>query len=140
QLLVDRPESVGGRNVILFGNADTNRAWPLLVDDAVHVDRGGVGIGDRRVEGGDLAVLMVRPHPRDPGTSVGIVTGTGMTGNRLAGVQPYWVSGIGYPDLTVLGAEMLRGDGDGVRAAGFFGNDWSIREGELVIPGPEAER
>ncbi len=140
QLLVDRPDSVGDRNVILFGNSDTNRAWPLLVDDAVDVDRGGVTIGDHRVEGGDLAVLMVRPHPRDPGTSVGIVTGTGMTGNRLAGVQPYWVSGVGYPDLTVLGAEMLRGDGDGVRAAGFFGNDWSIREGELVIPGPEAER
>ena len=106
----------------------------------MHVDRGGVGIGDRRVEGGDLAVLMVRPHPRDPGTSVGVVAGTGMTGNRLAGVQPYWVSGIGYPDFTVLGAEMLRGEGDGVRATGFFGNDWSIGEGELVIPDPEAER
>ena len=137
RFLVDRPDSVGGRNVILFGNADTNHAWPILVDDEVHVDREGVVIGDRRVEGEDLAVLMVRPHPREPGTSVGVVTGTGMTGNRLAGVQPYWVSGIGYPDLTVLGVEMLRGEGDGVRAAGFFGNDWSIRGGELVIPGPE---
>ena len=38
-----------------------------------------------------------------------------------------------YPDFLVLGSEMLDGAGDGVRATGFFGNDWSLESGELVI-------
>ena len=49
--------------------------------------------------------------------------------------QPYWVSGIGYPDFIVLGSEMLEGSGDGVRATGFFGNDWTLESGELVLQG-----
>lgn len=122
-----------GRNIILYGNADTNGAWGSVVDDEIHVDRSGVRLGDRTIAGDDLAVLMIRPIPGDSEGSVGIVTGTGMIGNRLVRTQPYWVSGIGYPDFLVLGSEMLEGSGDGVRATGFFGNDWSLESGELVI-------
>ena len=122
-----------GRNIILYGNADTNAAWDSVVDDEIHVDRSGVRLGDRELPGDDLAVLMIRPIPGDSQGSVGIVTGTGMIGNRLVRTQPYWVSGIGYPDFLVLGSEMLEGSADGVRATGFFGNDWSLDSGEIVI-------
>ena len=124
-----------GRNIILYGNADTNGAWDSVVDDEIHVDRGGVRLGDHEILGENLAVLMVRPVPGDSNASVGIVTGTGMIGNRLVRTQPYWVSGIGYPDFIVLGSEMLEGSGDGVRATGFFGNDWTLESGELVLQG-----
>lgn len=123
-----------GRNVILFGNADTNKAWGSLVDDEVHVDRTGVRIGEERIEGDDLAVLMVRPIPGDPFASVAVVAGTGDAGTRLVRMMPYWVSGIGYPDLIVFGSEMLDGDPTGIRAAGFFGNDWTIENGEIQYP------
>ena len=113
-----------GRNGILYGNADTNGAWNALVDDEVRVDRTGVEIGDRRMEGDDLAVLMIRPIKGDSEASVGVVAGTGNRGTRLLHAFPYWTSGIGYPDLLVVDSGMLEGGQDAIRAAGFFGNDW----------------
>ena len=124
-----------GRNVILYGNADTNGAWNALVDDEVRVDRTGVEIGDRRMEGDDLAVLMIRPIKGDSEASVGVVAGTGNRGTRLLHAFPYWTSGIGYPDLLVVDSGMLEGGQDAIRAAGFFGNDWTIAEGDVVIRG-----
>jgi pimeloyl-ACP methyl ester carboxylesterase len=124
-----------GRNVILYGNADTNGAWKALVDDEVRVDRTGVNIGDRRIEGDDLGVLMVRPIKGDSDATVAVVAGTGQRGTRLLHTIPYWTSGIGYPDLMVVDTGMLEGDQDAVRAAGFFGNDWTIDGGDVVIRG-----
>ena len=123
-----------GRNIILYGNADTNGAWDSVVDDEIRVDRTGVRIKDHVIQGEGLAVLMIRPIPGDSKAAVGVVAGTGAIGNRLMRTQPYWVSGIGYPDFLVLGSEMLSGEVDGVRATGYFGNDWTIESGELIIP------
>lgn len=123
-----------GRNVVLYGNAETNGAWDALVDDVVRVDRTGVSIGEKRIVGDDLAVLMVRPIEGDPTGAVAVVAGTGEVGTRLVRTMPYWVSGIGYPDLIVFGADMLDGNPHGVRAAGFFGNDWTIENGEIEYP------
>jgi hypothetical protein len=43
--------------------------------------------------------------------------------------RPYLVDGVAYPDLTVFED---RGSSEIVRAAGFFGNDWSLETGEMV--------
>ena len=59
-----------------------------------------------------------------------VVTGTGIKGMRLTTRLPYFVSGIHYPDLFVAGPEMLTKGVGGVRAAGFFGNDWAVASGE----------
>ena len=123
-----------GRNVVLYGNAETNAAWDTLVDDEVRVDRTGVSIGDKRLAGEDLAVLMIRPIEGDATGAVAIVAGTGESGTRLVRATPYWVSGIGYPDLFVYNAEMLSGNPQGIRAAGFFGNDWSVENGDIAFP------
>ena len=69
-----------------------------------------------------------------PSGAVAVVAGTGDAGTRLVRTMPYWVSGIGYPDLIVFGADMLDGNPQGVRAAGFFGNDWSVENGEIEFP------
>ena len=132
---LDHHDWRNGRNVILYGNADTNGAWDALVDDEVRVDRTGVEIGDRRIEGDDLAVLMIRPIKGDSEASVGVVAGTGNRGTRLLQAFPYWTSGIGYPDLMVVDTGMLEGEQDAIRAAGFFGNDWTIAGGDVVIRG-----
>jgi pimeloyl-ACP methyl ester carboxylesterase len=121
------------RNVILYGNAETNAAWkPLLGDSPVQVRRGLVVIGEREEKGDDLACLFVRPRPGSDRASVAAVAGSGLPGMRLTDRLPYFVSGVEYPDCVVLGPESLSKGSEGVRAAGFFGNDWGIASGEFV--------
>jgi pimeloyl-ACP methyl ester carboxylesterase len=121
------------RNVILYGNADTNAAWKgLLGDSPVQVSRGRVTVGDRAEKGDDLACLFLWPRPGSDRACVAAVAGSGLPGMRLTERLPYFVSGVGYPDCLVLGAESLSKGGEGVRAAGFFGNDWGVASGEFV--------
>ena len=124
------PTADTDRNVILFGNADTHAHWQALWDDdAVSVTRGRVAIDDRIAMGNDLAVLAVRPRPGSDIASVGIVAASGLPGFRLTDRRPYLAPGVAYPDLTML---VNRDDGSVVRAAGFFGRDWSVTDGEFL--------
>jgi len=93
-----------------------------------------VKLGDRDLagEGGDLACLFIRPRPGSDVASVGVVSGSGLAGLRLTDRVPYFVSGVGLPDCLVLGAESLNIGLEGVRAAGFFGQDWSMTGAEFV--------
>jgi pimeloyl-ACP methyl ester carboxylesterase/nucleotide-binding universal stress UspA family protein len=121
------------RSVILYGNADTNAAWKtLLADSPIQVSRSAVRVGERTESGNDLACLFVRPRPDSDVASVGVVSGTGAAGMRLADRLPYFVSGVAYPDWIVLGSETLTRGSSGVRGAGFFGNDWGLATGEEV--------
>ena len=121
------------RNVILYGNADTNAAWETLLGKSpVQVKRGSVKIGEREVQGDDLAILFVRPRPGSDTASVGVVAGTGLPGMRLTERLPYFTSGVHFPDVTVIGSEMLSRGVAGVRVAGFFGNDWTVENGEFA--------
>jgi poly(3-hydroxybutyrate) depolymerase len=122
------------RNVILYGHADMNSRWPLLLGDSpVHVRRGGVTIGLRDIRGADLACLFVRPRPGSDRACVGAIAGTGMNGMRVTERLPIFVSGVGFPDCTIIGADAFQKGLAGLRAAGFFGNDWSIERGEFVF-------
>jgi predicted esterase len=122
-----------GRNVVLYGNADTNSAWKvLLADSPVQVRRGRITLGSRQLEGDGLGCLLVRPRPDDDVASVGAVTGSGLQGMRLTDRLPYFVSGVGYPDCAVFGPDTLRKGSEGIIAAGFFGNDWSIENGDFA--------
>jgi predicted esterase len=121
------------RSVILYGNADTNAAWAVLLKDSpVQVKRGSVAIGGRMLKGDDLACLFLRPRPDSAVASVGVMAGSGLAGMRLADRLPIFVSGVGYPDCTVLGPEVLTEGFSGVQVAGFFGIDWSIEAGEFA--------
>lgn len=120
------------RNVIIYGNADTNSAWDLLLKSSpVQVRRDFITIGDRRLAGDDLATLFIRPRANDDECCIGVIGGTGIAGMRLTDRLPYFVSGVAYPDLTVFDGSMLSKGIEGVRAAGFFGDDWSVETGEI---------
>ena len=128
------PDRYPGRNIILYGNADSNAAWDtLLVDSPVVVNRNGVSLGEKKIEGEDLAVLFIRPSHRHPHVSIGVVAGTSPRGMRLTEQLPYFVSGVHYPDLTVFSPNMLEDGEAGILAAGFFGTNWSIEDGEFEI-------
>jgi dienelactone hydrolase len=127
------PKASRERNVILYGNAETNAAWnTLLADSPVQVRRGSVRVGEKEIKGETLACLFVRPRPDSEKASVGVVSGSGLAGMRLTDRVPYFVSGVAFPDCTVLGTETLTQGARGIRCAGFFGPDWSVGKGEFA--------
>jgi len=127
------PTAEPDRNVVLYGNADTNGAWAALLGESpVQVRRGAVRVGEHEYTGEDLAALFIRPRPGSATASVGAIAGSGLVGMRLTDRQPYFVSGVGYPDCLVMRADALTTRALGIRAVGFFGNDWSVETGEWV--------
>jgi hypothetical protein len=125
------PSTERDRNVVLYGNADTNAAWAALLGECpVQVRRGAVTVGGREISGEDLACLFTWPRPGSDRALVGVVAGSGLAGMRLTERLPYFVSGVAYPDWIVLGPDVLTNDTAGIRAAGFFANDWSVKSEE----------
>ncbi|HET6326580.1 MAG TPA: hypothetical protein VFG04_18030 [Planctomycetaceae bacterium] len=136
QLVLDSsfdPAKDPDRNVVLYGNADTNAAWnALLGKSPVQLKSGSVTVGGRETKGDNFGCLFVRPRPGSETASIGAVTGTGVKGMRLTDRLPFFVSGVGYPDFVLFGPDALSKGMAGVNAAGFFGNDWSVERGEFV--------
>jgi dienelactone hydrolase len=127
------PRTAPDRGVVLYGNADSNGAWPaLLANSPVQVRQGEIKLGTRSSTGEDQACLFVRPRPGSAVACVAAVSGTGIVGMRLTDRLPYFLSGVEYPDVTIIGSEMLKQGSKGVRAAGFFGLDWSVESGEFA--------
>jgi dienelactone hydrolase len=127
------PRTAPDRGVVLYGNADSNGAWPaLLADSPVQVRRGEIKLGSRVSTGDDQACLFLRPRPESAVACVAVVSGTGVMGMRLTDRLPYFLSGVEYPDVTVIGPEMLKQGSKGVRVAGFFGLDWGVDSGEFA--------
>lgn len=123
------------RNVVLYGNRDTNALWARYVgaDAPLDVARGTItarsASGESRViEGDDLVCIAIVPGPGR--TLAGLVAPTGAPGGVVANRLPFFLSGAGFPDYLVLDARMLgdlpgRGTG-GVVGAGFFNREWRI--------------
>jgi hypothetical protein len=121
------------RNVIVYGHAESNAAWPVLLGESpVQVRRGEVRLGPRSVTGDDLACLFIRPRPGSDVASVGVITGSGLTGLRLTERLPYFTSGVAYPDWLLLRAKPLLESPGGPIAAGYFGADWDVETGEFA--------
>lgn len=114
------------RNVVLYGHADMNSAYSALLGDAkISVRRGKITAGSLTETGDDLALLLAFPRPKSNVATVGVVAGSGLHGMRLTDRLSYFSSGVAYPDWTIL-------DPNGVRGAGYFGNDWQIETGETA--------
>ena len=128
-----READTEGRNVILYGNADNNLAWDmLLAESPVKVHNGRIVIGERIITGDDIACYFIRPLEGSGNCSVGIIAGTGLPGMKAAYPNQYFIAGTAFPDLTVF---RMPGKGNGFDAAecaGFFGNDWSVAGGDFT--------
>lgn len=115
------------RNVILYGNRDTNRAFAeLLAEDAPFDARRGVlRIGTREHVGTDLGAVCV--YPARAGRKellLGLVADTGVRGTRLGQTLATFVSGVGYPDYAVYSAKILDAGDGGVLEAGWWDHRW----------------
>ena len=134
------------RNVILYGNERTNSAWnEVLENSPVKVTRNELIFGKKVMKGRNLACFMVRPRKGSTTATVGIVSGTGIDGMKLSYIVPYLQPWFSLPDVTVFDTSIFSareeeiksgeraGLGNrGVQIAGFFGLDWSLKNGEFV--------
>ena len=128
-----RPSAYADRGVVLYGNSETNAAWPrLLRNSPVQVGPDAVTIGGRRLKGDDLACLFLRPRTDSDVACVAVVGGTGLKGMQLTNRLQYIFAGCNYPDCVVIGPEMLTDGTKGVRAAGVFGSDWTVESGSFA--------
>jgi hypothetical protein len=58
-------ENYEGRNVIIYGNASTNRAWKILLNDCpIQVDKNKITAGEQSFSGNDLAAYFTWPIKR----------------------------------------------------------------------------
>lgn len=136
------------RNVILYGNADTNSAWSKLIDSScpVRAKRGEIALGDREWNGDGLGGVFVWPRTIERKGAkpvrhlVGVFADTGITGTRLGyGLAPF-ISGVGYPDYALFSTDVLaQGDG-GVLAAGWFDHAWKLDGRGYVRADPSSEK
>ena len=127
------PSREPDRNIVLYGNADTNASWKVLLKNSpVQIKRGELRVGSRTIKGKNLACLFIRPRPESDIASVAVVCGTGLPGFRAANTIPYLYAGYNFPDILVFMPELLTKESAGVEAAGFFGNDWSVESGEFA--------
>ena len=128
------PARYKDRNVILYGNASMNAAWKTLLDASpVQFGAGRATVGTTAYDGADFGGTFIRPRPDSDTASVGAVAWTGPAGWTAVGPGQYFVSGAGFPDVLIFSAEIFRSGTDGVRAIGWFGNDWGLEKGEFVF-------
>lgn len=124
------------RSVVLFGNSKTNSAWEsLLKDSPVQVDDKKITLGNITFKGDDYSCIMIRPRKDSEFASVGIVSGTGLKGMKMANFAPYHHPYVSLPDVVLYNSEIIDSDEKGVKFTGYFGNDWTLEKGEFnLIP------
>lgn len=121
------------RNIILYGNADTNSAWPNVIDSGELIIKNGMlKIGSRAMEGDSHGVVCVVPRKGSDRASVAVIGGTGATGMSITNRLSYFMSGVAYPDFVAFGPDSGKPDEFTIIGAGFFGNDWSVAAGEFA--------
>lgn len=121
------PAAEPHRNVLLYGNAETNRHWASLLAGSPYVaGRTTLWVGARAVTGTDLGYALAAPRPGSPKAVVVGVGGTSPLGRRMTYRMPFFTSGAGLPDFVAISPLMLETGADGVRAAGFLDNEGRV--------------
>jgi predicted esterase len=123
------------RALFLVGNAKANRVvrelepgFPVRIegDDVVLAGK-HVTPRDGTADRSQLGVAFIRPNPRRADRYVVVVEGVGPLGSyrslSLPDMLPDWI--VFDEEVGPARGALLLG-GAGVRAAGFFGNDWSL--------------
>ena len=127
------PQAEANRNVIIYGNAQTNSAWDnLLGDSPIQVRSGEIKVGDKTIRGNEQGCLLIRPRPGSDIASVGAICGSGIVGLKLMNRRPYLRPANSYPDFTVFTPELYNDRDKQAIVTGFFGLDWTLDTGEVV--------
>lgn len=121
------------RNIIIYGNASTNSAYNLLLNDCpIKVDRNTIKAGSEVWTGDDLGAYFVWPVKGSPVNSVGVIAGSGLKGMNAANANQYFAGGSGFPDFMVFRLDMLKSGVNEIKLAGFFDNSWKLDNNQFV--------
>ncbi|MDR6237535.1 carboxylesterase family protein [Aureibacter tunicatorum] len=127
------PKKYQDRNVVIYGNANTNTAWnKLLKDSPVQVKNGKITIEGQTMSGDNLGAYFVQPRKDSKVASVGVVAGTGIKGAKAGFANQYFLAGPSFPDLMIFDDSMTTEGMKSVKVSGFFGNDWSVENGDFA--------
>jgi pimeloyl-ACP methyl ester carboxylesterase len=121
------------RNVIVYGNADNNRAWKkLLTACPLQVKNGSLTLGNKTLKGKNYGAYYIYKRNDSDVASVGVVTATGPLGMKAAYANHYLTNATTFPDVLIFNDKVLLEGIAGVECSGFFGNDWSYETGDFV--------
>lgn len=136
EIITDKQFSISAykhRSVILYGNRSTNSAWDeLLADCPINVQRGQINVGETTYVGDEFGAYFIWPRCDNPTTSIAVICGTGSQGMRAAEGCQYFHHQAQFPDFMIFNLETLIKGLEGIKMAGFFGNDWSLERGEII--------
>jgi predicted esterase len=135
-IITDKQFSAGkykGRNIIIYGNANNNSAWDILLKDCpIQVHTNSITADSLHWNGDDLAAYFVWPQ-KDPALLTGVVAATGVKGMKAAYANQYFAGGSGFPDFMIFSINMLKDGVNAVKMAGFFNNQWKISKDDVVV-------
>ena len=116
------PEKYKDRNVIIYGNANTNSAWNILLKDCpIQISTNKITADNLQWNGDSLAAYFVWPQ-KDPTLLTGVIAATGVKGMKAAYANQYFAGGSGFPDFMIFSIDMLKDGSNAVKMAGFFNN------------------
>ena len=127
------PDAFPDQNIIIYGNKDNNSSWDKVLKTCpVQVSNDSIQVGGKLVKGDQFAALFIYPREDSDTASIGVVTATGIKGMKGAYANDYLENGTTFPDLLVFDHTMMKLGISGVKASGFFGNDWSVNTGDFI--------
>ncbi|OZI07940.1 alpha/beta hydrolase [Siphonobacter sp. BAB-5385] len=136
-IIADKAYSLGkyaDRGVILFGNAQSNAAWKILLADCpIQIQRNRVQAGTQSYQGDDWGAYFVWPIKGSNTASVAVVSGTGLKGMKAADANQYFAGASGFPDFMIYQFDMLKQGSKGVKLAGFYDNAWKLNPQLWVV-------
>ncbi len=126
-------EEIARCNLVLYGGPQENSVTRRMADRLpIRVRDGRLALGTRDL-GDSLAAMFVYPNPLNHGRLVLVRMGTDADNTRLSLFWGVASSGSGVPDFMVFDRSVRRYGWSGVRAAGFFGPDWTIDPSSMYL-------
>lgn len=126
------PAKYPDRNIVIYGNKSNNKAWgKLLKNSPIQVAKKEVIFGNKKLTGDQWGMYFIVPRSDSDFASVGVVTATGKKGRKAAYMNHYLVNGTTFPDVLLFDDTVLLDGESKVKCAGFFGNDWTIKNGDF---------
>lgn len=128
------PSLYAGRNVIIYGNANTNAVYNLLLTDCpIKIERNKVTAGNETMTGDDLAAYFTWPIKNTSINSVAVIAGTSIKGMQAANANQYFAGASGFPDFMIFKLAMLDKGAEEIKLAGFFDKEWRLVEGSYIL-------
>lgn len=119
------------RNVVLYGNKNNNAAWNTLLSNCpMQVSDNRIKMGEKILDGEQWGSYFIYPRQDSDFACVGVVTATGVKGMKAAFANDY-LGRTAFPDLIIFDETMMKDGIKGINCIGFFGNDWSISNGDF---------